>query len=81
MLVPRTSFPTPAAFLFLYGTPLYLTFRDHDVAAWDYNGKLVTRCVTCHRMNRGVNCDAGASNGRFLHGACLSCAHIWITQI
>ena len=46
--VPRSSFATPAAFIFLYGSSLFLTFEGHKVFVWDSSGKVVTKYV--HRF-------------------------------
>jgi len=41
--VPCTDFMTPSAFIFLYQNQLFLTFRDHKVAVWNFKGELVTQ--------------------------------------
>jgi hypothetical protein len=40
--VLSTDFVTPTAFIFLYENQLFLTFRDHTVAVWNFKGELVT---------------------------------------
>mmetsp|Transcript_5510 Transcript_5510/g.9814 ORF Transcript_5510/g.9814 Transcript_5510/m.9814 type:complete len:450 (-) Transcript_5510:4-1353(-) len=40
--VPSTDFMTPTAFIFLYENQLFLTFRDHQVAVWNFRGELIT---------------------------------------
>lgn len=40
--VSRTEFMTPSAFIFLYENQLFLTFRNHTVAVWNFRGELVT---------------------------------------
>ncbi|XP_020102171.1 uncharacterized protein LOC109719772 isoform X1 [Ananas comosus] len=40
--VSRTDFITPSAFIFLYELQLFLTFRNHSVAVWNFRGELVT---------------------------------------
>lgn len=40
--VSKTDFSTPSAFIFLYENQLFLTFRDRNVAVWNFRGELVT---------------------------------------
>lgn len=40
--VSKTDFLTPSAFIFLYENQLFLTFRDRNVAVWNFRGELVT---------------------------------------
>lgn len=40
--VERSNFLTPSAFIFLYDTQLFLTFRNRTVSAWNFLGDLVT---------------------------------------
>mmetsp|Transcript_42037 Transcript_42037/g.68203 ORF Transcript_42037/g.68203 Transcript_42037/m.68203 type:complete len:470 (+) Transcript_42037:210-1619(+) len=40
--IPRKSFVTPNAFIFLYALQKFLTFRFHSVSVWNFNGELVT---------------------------------------
>ncbi|KAL2612960.1 hypothetical protein R1flu_024652 [Riccia fluitans] len=40
--VSRTEFMTPSAFIFLYESQLFLTFRNRTVAVWNSRGELVT---------------------------------------
>ncbi|ONK61734.1 uncharacterized protein A4U43_C08F33020 [Asparagus officinalis] len=40
--VSKTEFLTPSAFIFLYENQLFLTFRDRNVAVWNFRGELVT---------------------------------------
>ncbi|KAJ4832512.1 hypothetical protein Tsubulata_000068 [Turnera subulata] len=42
MEVNRSEFMTPSAFIFLYETQLFLTFRNRTVAVWNFHGELVT---------------------------------------
>ncbi|GKV02889.1 hypothetical protein SLEP1_g15270 [Rubroshorea leprosula] len=42
MEVSRTAFMTPSAFIFLYENQLFLTFKDRNVAVWNFRGELVT---------------------------------------
>ena len=40
--VSSTDFTTPSAFIFLYENQLFLTFRQHSVSVWNFQGELVT---------------------------------------
>lgn len=40
--VDRYEFPTPRAFIFLYDTQLFLTFRKRIPHVWNFRGELVT---------------------------------------
>lgn len=52
--VPRSLFPTPDAFVFLFGSCRFLTFQDSHVFVWDYNGKLVTQYVVADHRSDGL---------------------------
>ncbi|GBG26722.1 F-box/WD repeat-containing protein 4 [Hondaea fermentalgiana] len=41
--VPSTDFLTPTAFIFLYESMSFLTFKERSVAVWDFRGELVSR--------------------------------------
>ncbi|KAJ8903604.1 hypothetical protein NDN08_004708 [Rhodosorus marinus] len=41
--VERSHFLTPNAFIFLYDTQLFMTFRNRSVTAWNFHGELVTK--------------------------------------
>uniref|UniRef100_A0A7S3A3K6 Uncharacterized protein n=1 Tax=Rhodosorus marinus TaxID=101924 RepID=A0A7S3A3K6_9RHOD len=41
--VERSHFLTPSAFIFLYDTQLFMTFRNRSVTAWNFHGELVTK--------------------------------------
>ena len=40
--VPSSQFMTPSAFIFLYENQLFLTFRQRNVAVWNFRGEKVT---------------------------------------
>ena len=40
--VSQTKFLTPAAFVFLYENNLFLTFRERQVAVWNFRGEQVS---------------------------------------
>jgi len=41
--VNQSIFGSPSAFIFLYENQLFLTFRDRNVAVWNFKGELVTK--------------------------------------
>mmetsp|Transcript_19614 Transcript_19614/g.38319 ORF Transcript_19614/g.38319 Transcript_19614/m.38319 type:complete len:518 (-) Transcript_19614:1400-2953(-) len=41
--VPSTDFLTPTAFIFLYESMSFLTFKERSVAVWDFRGELISR--------------------------------------
>eukprot|EP00743_Colponemidia_sp_Colp-15_P007654 GILK01008284.1.p1 GENE.GILK01008284.1~~GILK01008284.1.p1 ORF type:complete len:427 (+),score=50.12 GILK01008284.1:82-1362(+) len=56
--VSRTRFHTPSAFVFLYESQLFITFRHQGAAVWNFKGQLVTRFEDLTLMH----CDCNMNN-------------------